>query len=455
MERQSAGMRQTAVIRFRPSRRSLLKWTGFGLSAAATPWLIAARNEPSRPADFEQQASTAADFVASIGVNIHANYFNTAYGNTAAWISALQRGGFAHIRTGFTTDPRLIAILEELAGRDLKIMVVCDPREHSPMAVARTLRADARYARSIWGAEGPNEVDVNGGGDWATTTRNYIITLSRLLRGHHGTAHIRIVAPSLAQTNKAALFRELGDIGAHVDYANLHPYPGGCQPSDSLQDLILSHAAIMAPGKPIVVSETGYSTQQPKGRDAPSGNPPMPADMAAILIPRIYFENFRSGVSFTDLYELLDEGDDGSWEHSLGLMSHDFRPKPAYAALSAIADLLKDPGSGHFILGGLDFRIEGRTPKTRTLLLQKRNHGFWLAIWEQREVWDGRRQAVAEASAAIIPVTLVLPAKASGAVHVPNTHGTAPVFTFSNSTRVPFGSSAAITLVAVSNPGVI
>jgi len=444
------------------SRRGLLKLAGLGVLAAGTPELIAARERilaqgpiVMREESARHPAKAAADFGASIGVNIHASYDDTAYGNRSAWMSALLDGGFAHLRTGFTKAPDLMDAYEQLAGHGIKIMLVCDPREHSATAAAAALWENPDFARCIWGAEGPNEMDVNGGEAWATVARNYIAALSHLLRENPVTAHIRIVAPSLAQTNRTSVFRQLGDIGAYVDYANLHPCPGGCQPSDSLQDMIVSHAAMMAPGKPIVVSETGYSTQQPRGSDAPGGNGPMPPDMAAILIPRLYFENFRAGVAYTDLYELVDEREDGSWEDSLGLLHHDFSPKPAFTALRAITRLLKDPGEGSFVPDGLEFKLEGKTRETRMLLLQKRDHGFWLAVWEQVEVWDAHRQEAVLSGTATFPMNLVLSAKASGTVFVPNTHGTAPASVFTNSQRISFNASAAVTVISIGGTGVV
>src|SRR5439155_5460861 len=98
-----------------------------------------------------------------------------------------------------------------------------------------------------------------------------------------------------------------------------------------------------------------------------------------------YLENFRQGIERTFVYELVDEKDDAtSVENNWGLLTHRFRPKPAYAALRDMIRLLSDPGSD-FVPGRLDFSLHGTDLDTRSVLLQRHDGQFFLALWQQVE----------------------------------------------------------------------
>ena len=161
------------------------------------------------------------------------------------------------------------------------------------------------------------------------------------MKGDHKTRDIPVLAPSIGRNYSPETFAALGDLTRFVDRGNVHDYPGSGMLSDEVVELSLRNARIVSGSHRVIATETGWPTA---GRG--SGlTPPMPAQ-AGVLVPRAYLENFRQGIERTFVYELVDEKDDAtSVENNWGLLTHRFRPKPAYAALRDMIRLLSDPGS--------------------------------------------------------------------------------------------------------------
>jgi hypothetical protein len=113
----------------------------------------------------------------------------------------------------------------------------------------------------------------------------------------------------------------------------------------------------------------------------------------ATYVPRMYLEYFRRGVLRTFSYELLDEdAGSGDREDNFGLLRNDFSEKPAFGALRNLIEILEDPGP-RFPAGSLGYTLSGDTDDLRSLLLQKRDGTFFLALWRATEVWDPRSRS--------------------------------------------------------------
>jgi hypothetical protein len=393
-------------------------------------------------------SQTAQSFNQSIGVNLHPNFYDTTYGSYAAWKSSLLAGGFTHARVNFDPgDAYLASVIKDLASSGVKVEALVN-YSTSPSSVYNALKADPALAHAIWGIENPNEYDLSGDPSWAANLRSYTINLSNVIKGDPATAGIQIIAPDVTWNgSQVAHAQLLGNLSAYVDYGNVHAYSGGTMPSDSFISAELQVSNIVAPGKPMLQTEIGYPTQQPEGSDA--GFPPMAETQAAILMPRVYFENFRAGIAYTDVYEFLNERADAGFEDSFGFLHADYTPKPEYTVMKNITTLLADPGgAASFTPGQLTYGLQGADAQTRSLLLEKQDGSFWLAVWEQVEVWDPQHQVALNPPP--VPVTLNLAAAASGAVYVPNSNGTSPVSSFTDTQSVAFGSSAAVTLIQLS-----
>jgi hypothetical protein len=89
------------------------------------------------------------------------------------------------------------------------------------------------------------------------------------------------------------------------------------------------------------------------------------------------------GDAKTYLYELLDEqsGDGAAWGN-FGLFTSSGAPKPAATALHNLTTLLADKG-GAFTPGTLGYSLSGTQSSDHTMLLEKSDGTFWLAIWNE------------------------------------------------------------------------
>jgi hypothetical protein len=154
--------------------------------------------------------------------------------------------------------------------------------------------------------------------------------------------------------------------------------------------------------KPIVISETGYENAvnnalAPGVSETASGK----------YLPRALFEHFNFGAEKSMPYELLDDTLDtdpsGFPEYHYGILRYDHTYKPAATALKNLFTLVANPGPA-FAPGKLDYTIAGGNADTHHTLLQKSDGSFWLALWQDVDVYD--LQARADVQNAALPVTL-------------------------------------------------
>ena len=369
--------------------------------AALLGWAsgVAAQGAPvtARPAD---------DLVESVGVNAHFDYPDTNYflriGEVRAALCAL---GIRHLRHGSQTDPsKQTALLSVVRECGLRVTVPMTPRtgpwpaplDLRPEATERLIDAarDLTYAdgtSAVEAFEGPNEYDVSHGDDpdWTGTLRQYQRTLHGLVEDDPDFGDRPVLAPSFAyhqSTGALASFPE------SFDALNMHPYPGGGPPEPALADNLASYRA-WAPGvEDVVVTETGYHNALGDGT-APGGyigQPGVPEEVEARYLPRLFLESLRQGVSRTFTYELLDlfpNPADNHQEYHFGLLRNDTAEKPAYRALQNMLALFADPGPS-FEAGALALAVEGDPGDLRSLLFERRDGRFLLALWRSARSYE-------------------------------------------------------------------
>jgi hypothetical protein len=180
-----------------------------------------------------------------------------------------------------------------------------------------------------------------------------------------------------------------------MTFNNLHIYFGGRFPGSNgwgpknygSIDYWKQLGEIDGPGKPDVVTESGYMTQPGKAYDVPE-------DIQAAYTLRTLLEMYKAGIARTYVYELLDEASSPDY----GIMHADITPKPAYTALQHLIALLEDKGP-RFTPGALIYVLTGDAPDVHRLLLQKRDGTFYLALWIEAPGYDTaqtKRTPVAE-----------------------------------------------------------
>lgn len=362
-----------------------------GMALAATLWAAA----PAGAA----RAMPAGDFAATVGVNTHMMFHDTPYADLQATIDALRWLGIRHVRDGLSAPapPRGTWYREDQerryralgrAGIRLDLMAG-GPDEDGDTLAARL--AIARRLPSLLALEGPNEWDINGGGDWAAELpalqrRLYDAVQADPVLQARG---VKVYGPSFGRLENAAV---AGDLSEFADVANLHAYTPARMPEqaeearppgEAIAERLRLARATGGSG-PIVITETGYHNAYRQ----PGRMPPVTTDVAAIYTLRTVLEHARIGVRRTYLYELFDSHSDPlqiSAEANFGLFTHEKAPKPAAFALRR---LLRDVRSSKAPRrASLDLRLDG-PEDLRSLLVARSAGRFALVLWRAAPIYD-------------------------------------------------------------------
>ncbi|MBI4977072.1 MAG: hypothetical protein HZC28_06285 [Spirochaetes bacterium] len=361
---------------------------------------------------FSAPARQADSFMDSIGVCVHM-FMNGLYTNNYSFVkSKLLAANIRHVRDDLAVDrPIGTAAWKDMAASGIKIGFILN----QAWATVDTYRSYLKTNGLISAAdyfEGPNEFD-GAQSNWVSVLSNYQADIYTKMKGDPETASIPVIAPSFI-INHASYRSNLGNISAIADYGNCHPYPGGAMPSTSQTTNEIAACAITTGTNPVFITEIGYQN----ATNTTNGHHPASELAAGIYLPRIYFDMFSRGIVRTYYYQFLDHITDGgaltNVEAYFGLIRYDLSDKPAYTALKNMTALVKDPGPS-FTPAGLVFTVSG-TP-VKTVLLQKRDGSFYLALWREVSVWNNssRTNIIPPAS----NVTVTLPGAYTVAVYSP------------------------------------
>ncbi|MFO1155044.1 MAG: hypothetical protein U1E42_15500 [Rhodospirillales bacterium] len=355
------------------------------------------------------EAYSALAFRNSIGVNSVLSE-TSATSRYDAIKAALRDIGIVNIRAKLTPanagrarDLYQSSGVKTLARIDFRVGGKITGRA-DPSAIAQGVNTALSVgSQAIVGFEGPNEyTNHQHGPGWDDDLRDYMRRLSDEVRDR------RLPQPIIGPTIYLRVpgdIRQLGDISNIIDASNFHIYTSGNEPSYRMGEW-LSDARIMAPGKPVWVTEYGYHNAMKN----PSQNP-VSEVTAAKYLPRfasIYFSRDPQGKFF--IFELVDAGTNpADREQNLGLMRSNLAKKPAFHALRRMIDAVKS-GSTQVNPRDLAVQINGQS-NMETLLLQKSDKEYALLLWQEVKSWDVKSQRQLELAAK--PVTVTLPSNAT------------------------------------------
>ena len=233
---------------------------------------------------------------------------------------------------------------------------------------------------SIYQAEGPNE-PWNGhenfkweGEKWPKGPALYMEDMHTALKSRETTRNI----PILSFSGTTSAYKS---IEQWLDYGNEHIYSDNGESlteKGQLQKLIERCRATQYPTKPLQFTEAGYNSD-PKGYRGTS------IEVQARGVPRIFLETFKSGIVRTFIYGLIMKDDAG-----FSLLHPDGQPKPAFLAVKAMREILKDTAVEGFTPGSLAFQVEAPVPSVHHLLLQRSDGVFFLCLWNDIGGWDAK-----------------------------------------------------------------
>ncbi|KAA5610949.1 glycoside hydrolase family protein [Rhodovastum atsumiense] len=374
-------------------------------------------------------AARAADFIRSIGVQVHLNY-NALWGapqspyarpeTVEAALSWLNPQGLG---VTLLRDTLFYAVgaryfdqvrqLGKLGYRwDIYIGYDADNPVHGPQfdLIERLLRDGAmafvegclEVDNAGWGLQARSIAYQGADGGRHAGWRAVIAAQRDLHERFHGRIPVALWSladPANGRANGPAA-TTAGAMGTSVaalaDYGNVHFYQHhGRSPGDpdggELAGIIRAETDY-APDLPFVITETGF-VDIFDDRTGYYGT----REVNAAYTLRLLLGAFQAGSIATVIYQLFDEAmdhaDDMAFENHWGLFTARGEPKPAATALRHLAMVLGDagPDATGFAPSDLAYRLHGLPPGGRSLLLQKSDGRFALVVWSEDSLLRGRQ----------------------------------------------------------------
>jgi hypothetical protein len=386
-------------------------------------------------------AMRAADFIDTLGVNVHVEYTDGDYADVAGVIADLSYLGIHHVRdANLNPSNQGQASYGTVAdaGYRFNLHTGGDPM----LSVQRIHDFVAQHPGSVAAIEGPNEVN------------NWPVSYSGLT----GDAAAQAFQTALYDAAKAdALLRDIPVYGvtswpefsSKCDFGNYHSYAhDGDQPLTWLEGGRDAQLEVFADPKPrMVLTETGYYTL-PGGPGWEGVDDPTQAK----FLLNTYFDAVHLGVQRSYVYQLLDayvDAGSSDQEKHFGVFDIDNQPKDAADALHNLTTILADGAAdaASFPAGRLDHSVSGLPATGKSLLFQKADCSFAIAVWAEPDIWDENANLALSAQTANVVVTLTT-SRASIDIYDP-LQGTSPIQTLSDSNRVELALSDHPLLVIV------
>ena len=394
-----------------------------------------------------RQASSANDFVESIGVNTHVNYGDTPYGNYQGLLKpSLVYLGVRHIRDDLADDQFVLNPYRDLHSLGIQITGLVPYETASMPALIATIRLQRDVLEAV---EGPNETDIftqfkYKGKGFPNGTIAFMRDFYPAIKKDPLLRHLPVLQTTLAfpgaAVGKGIRADLLGDLSGYADYGNSHNYFSfGEFPSDRIKDDHLPLNSRITPGKPMVSTEGGYQMGDGDGYKGiwdDGLSAPFSEEIHGRYLLRYALEQYRLGYSRSFIYELLDS-DRAKW----GLFRADGTPRPAARGLRTMIKLLGegrwDSGAKRWIAPSLKpralaYSVSKLPNSVHSLLFQKSNGRFYLVLWNEVNNWDATTGKAVYSTPVPLTLRIDQPVK-TVRTFSPLTHGTAVTATFDSS----------------------
>ncbi len=351
-------------------------------------------------------AAQADAFVDQIGVNIHVkeNGPYNAGTNNSVLTAALSNLGVRHVRDGLDIYNWPISVYQNLAqnfGIHCNLILgyngVTDKTNSSPLLdIIKTLGTGV-----VDSIEPTNEPNIQNNSTWLNDSIVWQKDLWNKLKTnptYSSISSITLMGPSLAgnnaQTDATNLKTSFSDSQNYMQAGNIHPYPGGWQPENTatfmhadLPSGITLGQTLCSTSKPVFATETGYTNASGQ-----TGAVWVSENASGIYLPRLFLNNAQHGIVRTFWYDLFNDSNDPNKtnpEANFGLYNNDgVTIKPTGNAMKNLIGCLSDPGPS-FTPASFDYTLSSNA--VSSMLFQKRNGEFWLAIWQPASLWDNSR----------------------------------------------------------------
>ncbi len=379
---------------------------------------LAVLSAPALLAETAKPANTVAD---AVGVNTHFGVVGSPYGtNSDLLVSYMHQMGVHHFRDGVVwlhTNAPFPTSSYEVFNRLGGLGINGDYILNANMTPAQISQALGQI-HNAEATEYPNEYDVAGDPNWASTLRKDSAVFFAAAKPASSGSATTLVGPSLVQMNSP---RQLGDVS--MDVGNLHAYFNNYAPDlnyrigsvpganaaggPCAQDgdgnwvcfpglkFLINNVQPSVDGRPLWITETGYQTTGSPA--APGQSQYVPGNYLPAYYVREVLWALNNNIPRVYFYSLLDDAGD-----TYGLVDSTLRPKPSFYALSNLIHLMDDPGSSSFKPGDLPYSLNSSNRDLMHSLFQKSDGTFYLALWLAESTWDGAK----DITPAPVPVSL-------------------------------------------------
>ncbi|MBR0986187.1 RHS repeat protein [Bradyrhizobium liaoningense] len=342
----------------------------------------------------DQTILSASGFISSIGVNTHAGFGWTGYNNLALMADDLKYLGVTHLRDAMGTSPAAQPVVEGLAAAGYKFdfLVSSALPQTGTTGLQNYIASLQKFATSHPGSisaiEGLNEANHQPfsyhGSSSLTAAAQFQSALYQAVNANAALGSIPVYNLSLAYNDPQG-YSQLGNMSGSVDYANAHAYVSTSLTTSSSIAETLSAVMTAAPGKPVVITETGYTTQ------ANTQYLGVNETVQAKSILNTLVDAYKAGVSATYLYELFDRDSSAgntNPEANFGLFNSDGTPKLAATAIHNLTTILADDGKGGLQpTDPLNYTLSNMPATGNSMVLGKSNGAYELVVWAEPKLW--------------------------------------------------------------------
>ena len=379
-----------------------------------------------------QTATSTENFIDSIGVNTHIDF--KPYSNITVVENAINYLGVKNLRDSpdSPADLGTSGLWQQVANATgAKFDAYLPEGSVAHMQTALTNIGTLAKQGILNFVEGGDEEDDSYAASQGNSLANTVGIQKQLYSIGHGDG-LSVINMSFGtgwSKSSTGDYGTVGNLAAYANYANAHTYPGTANTPLTAIEALNSDAELAASGKPVITTEFGYYT------DGSTTDHSSVSDTAqAKYLLDGLLDAYQQGDAKTYLYELLDEGGaTGNMEENFGLFTSTGAPKLAATAIHNLTSLLADNG-GSFTAGQLGYSLAGTLSTDHSLLMEKSDGSFWLALWNEARV----QSATSDTAITVANHTVTLSlASTAGKVEVfdPLT-GTGAVETVSNTNTV-------------------
>lgn len=276
--------------------------------------------------------------------------------------------------------------------------------------VLNKLGPEKVYAMEGWNESNKNAVNMEQVAGEAGRAQAFI---HRTVKNDPRLQHVKVIGPSIYRRLSPAFhaFAGMGD----MDWANLHSYNAGHPPlagemdrgKITTLDHLLELAGDMAPGKPVAVTETGWSNSDLLGPSAFHLDP----HVVSAYSLRLMFQLWKRGCPLLAFFGLGDQetgsSDYGWWAVEGEGHNAKLTPRPLAFDAPALLRYMADPVA--FDPKPLDVTLSGDLTDVDHVLSARSDGRYDLALWQTVSLWDRGAAKVIEPMPRYVTVKLPEP----------------------------------------------